>query len=95
MFLQGKGGPKIAPLCIQERCQMSLTRLLGALALAAGGTLLLSEWVIEQELLHELTGTSLASLRLACVLAVVLGVFAVRLGRQEEKEYYYKGGRHE
>jgi hypothetical protein len=74
---------------------MSPTRLLGALTLAAGGTLLLSEWVIDQDLLYELTGTNLVSLRLACVLAIVLGVFAVRLGRQEEKEYcYHRGGRH-
>jgi hypothetical protein len=57
--------------------------------------LLLSEWVIDQDILYELTGTNLVSLRLACVISIALGVFAVRLGRQEEKEYYYKGGRHE
>jgi hypothetical protein len=58
--------------------------------------LLLSEWVIDQDILHELTGTTLVSLRLACVISIALGVFAVRLGRQEEKEYYYQtGGRPE
>jgi hypothetical protein len=68
---------------------MSPARLLGALTLAAGGTLLLSEWVIDQDLLHELTGTTLVPLRLACVISIALGVFALRLGRQEEKEYSY------
>jgi hypothetical protein len=68
---------------------MSPTRLLGALALAAGATLLLSEWVLEPALLEELTGPHLGSLRLACAIAIVLGVFAVKLGRQEEQEYRY------
>ena len=72
---------------------MNLTRLLGALTLAAGGSLLLSEPLIGQDLLTELTGTSLLSLRLVCTVAVVLGLLAVRLGRREEKEFYQnKGG---
>ena len=72
---------------------MNPTRLLGALTLAAGGSLLLSEPLIGQDLLTELTGTSLLSLRFVCTVAVVLGLLAVRLGRREEKEFYQnKGG---
>jgi len=64
------------------------TRLLGVLALAAGGSLLLSEPLLGQDLLTELTGTQMLSLRLVCTVAIVLGLFAVRLGRREEKEFY-------
>ena len=72
---------------------MNPTRLLGALALAAGGSLLLSEPLIGQDLLTELTGTKVLSLRLVCTIAVVLGLLAVWLGRREEKEFYQnKGG---
>ena len=66
---------------------MSPTRLLGTLTLAAGGSLLLSEPLIGQDLFTELTGTQLLSLRLVCAVAIVLGLLAVRLGRQEEKEF--------
>ena len=66
---------------------MSLTRLLGALVLAAGGSLLLSEPLLGQELFRELAGTTLGSLRLVCVVAIVLGTCAVRLGMREEKEF--------
>ena len=72
---------------------MNPTRLLGALTLAAGGSLLLSEPLIGQDLLTDLTGISLLSLRFVCTVAVVLGLLAVRLGRREEKEFYQnKGG---
>lgn len=72
---------------------MNPTRLLGALTLAAGGSLLLSEPLIGQDLLTELTGTSLLSLQFVCTVAVVLGLLAVRLGRREEQEFYQnKGG---
>jgi hypothetical protein len=64
------------------------TRLLGVLALAAGGSLLLSEPLIGQDLLSDLTGTSLLSLRFVCTVAIVLGLLAVRLGRREEKEFH-------
>ena len=66
---------------------MSPTRLLGALTLAAGGSLLLSEPLIGQDLLTDVTGTSLLSLRFVCTVAIALGLFAVRLGRREEKEF--------
>jgi len=69
------------------------TRLLGALALAAGGSLLLSEPLIGQDLLTEITGTHVVSLRFICVVAVIFGGLAVRLGIREEKEANYsKGG---
>lgn len=72
---------------------MNPTRLLGALTLAAGGSLLLSEPLIGQDLLTELTGTKVLSLRLVCTVAIVLGLLAVRLGRREEQEFYQnKGG---
>jgi hypothetical protein len=68
-------------------------RLLGALTLAAGGSLLLSEPLIGQDLLSDLTGTSLLSLRLVCTVAIGLGLLAVRLGIREEQEFYQnKGG---
>jgi hypothetical protein len=65
---------------------MSLTRLLGALALATGGSLLLSELLLGQDFFQELMGTTLAPLRLGCVMAIVLGALAVRLGRRDEQE---------
>ena len=73
---------------------MNATRLLGVVALAAGGSLLLSEPLLGQDLLTDLTGTSLVTLRAVCAIVVVLGGLAVRLGRQEEKEFQqHKEGR--
>jgi hypothetical protein len=72
---------------------VNLTHLLGVLALAAGGSLLLSEPLLGQDLLSELTGIQLLPLRLICTVVIVLGVVAVRLGRQEEKDFQQdKGG---
>lgn len=71
---------------------MNPMRLLGALALAAGGSLLLSEPLIGQDLLTELTGTQVVSLRLAGIVVIMLGGFALRLGVREEKESNHKGG---
>ena len=65
---------------------MNATRLLGVLALATGGSLLLSEPLLGQALLTELTGTNLMTLRAVCALTIVLGALAVRLGRREEQE---------
>ena len=93
MFSQVKRWSDFCSSYLQEECQVNPTRLLGTLALATGGSLLLSEPLIGQDLLIELTGTSLGSLRLVCAVAVVLGVLAVRLGRREEKEFdHSKGG---
>jgi hypothetical protein len=71
------------------------TRLLGVLTLAAGGSLLLSEPLLGQDLLSDLTGTSLLSLRVVCAVAIALGLLAVRLGRREEKEFHQNKGRME
>jgi len=68
------------------------TRLLGALTLAIGGSLLLSEPLIGQDLFTELTGTQLLPLRFVCTVAIVLGLLAVRLGIREEKEFYRNKG---
>ena len=65
---------------------MNLTRLLGVVTLATGGSLLLSEPLLGQDLLTELTGTNLWALRAVCAIAIVLGALAVRLGRREEQE---------
>ena len=67
---------------------MNPTRLLGALALAAGGSLLLSEPLIGHDLFVEMTGTGLTHLRLVCIVAVLLGGFAVGLGVREEHEFH-------
>ena len=66
---------------------MSLTRLLGMLTLAAGGSLLLSEPLIGQDLLGELTGTALGALQLVGAVSIVLGFLAVRVGMREEQEF--------
>lgn len=72
---------------------MNLTRTLGAVTLTVGGILLLSEPILGQNLLVELTGSSLTHLRLLCAVALIVGVVGIRLGRQEEKEGTYdKGG---
>ncbi len=75
-------------ICLQKECRVNPTRLLGVLALAAGGSLLLSEPLLGQDLLIELTGTQLLTLRFVCTVAIVLGLLAVRLGIREEKEFY-------
>lgn len=66
---------------------MNPTRLLGALALAAGGSLLLGESLIGQDLFTELTGTSLVPLRSVCAIAIMFGALAVGLGVREEREF--------
>jgi hypothetical protein len=71
---------------------VSLTRLLGVLALAEGGSLLLSELLLGQDLFSELTRNNPVSLRLGCAVAIVLGVLAIRLGRREEKEFNHPQG---
>jgi len=65
---------------------VNLTCLLGTLALATGGGLLLSGPLIGQDLLMELAGGGGASLRLICAIAIVLGVLAVTLGIRDERE---------
>ena len=65
---------------------MNITRLLGTLALATGSGLLLSGPLIGRDLLVELAGESVASLRLVCAAAIGLGVLAVVLGIRDERE---------
>lgn len=74
---------------------MNLLHLLGTLALGVGGSLLLSTFLIGQDLLSELTGSPLGSLYGGCFIAIALGAVAVRLGRQEERENRYdeEGGK--
>jgi hypothetical protein len=66
---------------------MNATRLLGTLALVVGATLLLSEFLLSQELFLELTGNSPVTLRFICTVAIVLGVLAIGLGIREEREF--------
>jgi len=68
---------------------MSLPRLFGTLALATGGSLLLSELLLGQDLLRELTGTTLGALWPVCAVSIVLGFLAVRVGMQEEQDFPY------
>ena len=72
---------------------MNPTRLLGALTLAAGGSLLLSEPLIGRDLLVELTGNTPKALQLICVIAIILGALAISLGMREDREFHHhKGG---
>lgn len=67
---------------------MNFTRLLGALVLAAGGSLLLSELFIGQELFSEVTGMQVGLLWIPCTVAIALGLLAVGLGQRKEKEFF-------
>lgn len=66
---------------------MNPTRLLGALTLAAGSSLLLSEPWLGRDFFFELTGMNVSQLRLICIAAIVLGALAVGLGMREEREH--------
>jgi hypothetical protein len=72
---------------------MNPTRLLGALALAAGGSLLLSELFVGQDVLIEITGTGLTHLRIISVIAAILGALAVGVGVREQQEFRPEGHR--
>jgi integrase len=83
-----------------EECHVNLTQLLGMLALATGGGLLLSEPLIGQDLLTEWAGDSVAPLRLVCAVAIVLGAVAkLRLQdyQQDGNQWWFrfdeKGGK--
>ena len=65
---------------------MNITHLLGTLAGATGSGLLLSGPLMGQDLLMELAGEGVVSLRLVCAAAVALGVLAVVLGIRDERE---------
>ena len=75
---------------------MTVTHTLGIFALAAGGSLLLSEPLLGQDLLTEVTGMHGTLLYLWCVVSITAGAVAVKVGLQEEREFdYLQGGDHE
>ena len=80
----------------QEECQVTVTRTLGIFALAAGGSLLLSEPLLGRDLLTEVTGLPVALLYPLCGITIATGAIAVRVGLQEEREFdYLQGGNRE
>jgi len=75
---------------------MTVTHTLGIFALAAGGSLLLSEPLLGRDLLTEVTGIHVASLYPWCVASIMAGAVAVKVGLQEEREFNHpRGGNHE
>jgi hypothetical protein len=72
---------------------VNLTQLLGVVALVIGGGLLVSELVLGQTRLVEMTGTPLLSLRLFGAVVIVLGGIAFILGKREMQELNDVGGR--
>jgi len=66
---------------------MSLTRLLGLLALIAGGSVLLSEPMIGLAFLGEAADNSAGTMRLLCTACIVVGLLAVKIGMREEQEF--------
>ena len=65
---------------------MTVTRVLGIFALAAGGSLLLSEPLLGPDLLTEVTGIHVTSLYPLCAVNIMVGAVAMEVGRQEEHE---------
>ena len=75
---------------------MTVTHILGIFALAAGGSLLLSEPLLGQDLLTEVTGMPLTSLYPLCAVSIMAGAVALKVGLREERELNYpQGGNHE
>ncbi len=75
---------------------MTVTHTLGIVALAAGGSLLLSEPLLGQNLLTEVTGMQVTSLYPLCAVSIIAGAVAVKVGLQEEQEFDHpQGGNHE
>ena len=66
---------------------MSVTHALGIFALAAGGSLLLSEPVLGPDLLTEVTGIHMTSLYPLCAVNILAGAVAIKVGLQEEREF--------
>lgn len=66
---------------------MNPSRILGGIALAVGGGLLLSEPLIGQDLLTEVTGTPIAMLWLLCSLVFFLGILALGLSIRDAREF--------
>ena len=75
---------------------MTVTHALGIFALAAGGSLLLSEPVLGPDLLTEVTGIPMASLYPLCAMNIMAGAVAMKVGLREEREFNHPhGGSHE
>jgi hypothetical protein len=75
---------------------VSVTHALGIFALAAGGSLLLGEPVLGPDLFAEVTGMHVTSLYPLCAMNILAGAVAMRVGRQEEREFTHPhGGSHE
>jgi hypothetical protein len=65
---------------------VTVTHALGIVALAAGGSLLLSEPVLGPDLLSEVTGLNMTSLYPLCAVNIIAGAVAIKVGLQEERE---------
>jgi len=78
----------------QERCQVTISHTLGIFALAAGGSLLLSEPLLGQDLLTEVTGMHATSLYPLCAASIITGAVAMKVGLQEEREWNQPQGEH-
>jgi hypothetical protein len=75
---------------------VTVTHVLGIFALAAGGSLLLSEPVLGPDLLTEVTGIDVTSLYPLCAMNILAGAVAMKVGLQEEHEFDRQyGGSHE
>ena len=66
---------------------MTVTHVLGIFALAAGGSLLLSEPLLGPDLLTEVTGIHMTSLYPLCAVNIMAGAVAIKVGLQEEHEF--------
>ena len=65
---------------------MNPSRILGGVALAVGGSLLLSESLLGQELVVELTGTPMTILKVLCGMVALLGVLALGFNSRDRRE---------
>ena len=68
---------------------MTITHALGIFALAAGGSLLLSEPVLGPDLFAEVTGIHVTSLYPLCAVNILAGAVAMKVGLQEEHEFQH------
>jgi hypothetical protein len=66
---------------------VTVTHALGIFALAAGGSLLLSEPVLGPDLFAEVTGIHMTSLYPLCAVNIMAGAVAMKVGLQEEREF--------
>jgi hypothetical protein len=65
---------------------MNPSHVLGGIALVVGGGLLLSELLLGQELVVELTGTPMTLLRVWCGMVALLGVLALGFNSGDRRE---------